>query len=311
MAGKVAVLNDLAGFGRCSLTAAISVLSAMGVQPCPLPTAVLSAQTGFESYFFQDLTEQMGMITEEWKKSGAQFDGIVTGFMSDHRQIGEVNRFLDLFHKEGAFLLVDPVLGDNGKRFSVFDGLFQKEMKQLVKRADIVTPNVTELCLLTDYDYEKIQNISETGDREALFSEVSKAAGRLLESGVSEVVVTGVLFEEQTDGAEKSKAGKETAVRRKKVANLMVTREKTTAGISSFIGASYSGTGDIFASVIAGGKARGDRTEDSVRLAGEMIEKAVRESAALGISGKEGAEYEKYLWMLCKKTKESGKKRGK
>lgn len=308
MAGKVAVLNDLAGFGRCSLTAAISVLSAMGVQPCPLPTAVLSAQTGFESYFFQDLTEQMGMITEEWKKSGAQFDGIVTGFMSDHRQIGEVNRFLDLFHKEGAFLLVDPVLGDNGKRFSIFDGLFQEEMKQLVKRADVVTPNVTELCLLTDYDYEKIQNISETGDREALFSEVSKAAGRLLESGVSEVVVTGVLFEEQTDGAEKSKAGKETAVRRKKVANLMVTREKTTAGISSFIGASYSGTGDIFASVIAGGKARGDRTEDSVRLAGEMIEKAVRESAVLGISGKEGAEYEKYLWMLCKKTKESGGK---
>ena len=99
----------------------------------------------------------------------AQFDGIVTGFMSDHRQIGEVNHFLDLFHKEGTFLLVDPVLGDNGKRFSVFDGLFQKEMKQLVKRADIVTPNVTELCLLTDYDYDKIQNISETGDREALF----------------------------------------------------------------------------------------------------------------------------------------------
>ena len=310
MAGKVAVLNDLAGFGRCSLTAAISVLSARGVQPCPLPTAVLSAQTGFESYFFQDLTEQMGMITEEWKKSGAQFDGIVTGFMSDHRQIGEVNHFLDLFHKEGTFLLVDPVLGDNGKRFSVFDGLFQKEMKQLVKRADIVTPNVTELCLLTDYDYDKIQNISETGDREALFSEVSKAAGRLLDSGVSEVIVTGVLFEEQ-DAAKECTVGKETGTGGRKVANLTVTREKTTAGISSFIGASYSGTGDLFASVIAGGKARGDRTEDSVRLAGEMIEKAVRESAALGISGKEGAEYEKYLWMLCKKTKESGEKKGK
>ena len=311
MAGKVAVLNDLAGFGRCSLTAAISVLSAMGVQPCPLPTAVLSAQTGFESYFFQDLTEQMGMITEEWKKSGAQFDGIVTGFMSDHRQIGEgIKNHLDLFHKEGTFLLVDPVLGDNGKRFSVFDGLFQKEMKQLVKRADIVTPNVTELCLLTDYDYDKIQNISETGDREALFLEVSKAAGRLLDSGVSEVIVTGVLFEEQ-DAAKECTVGKETGTGGRKVANLTVTREKTTAGISSFIGASYSGTGDLFASVIAGGKARGDRTEDSVRLAGEMIEKAVRESAALGISGKEGAEYEKYLWMLCKKTKESGEKKGK
>ena len=87
---------------------------------------------------------------------------------------------------------------------------------------------------------------------------------------------------------------------------------KTTAGDLFFLsGPSYSGTGDLFASVIAGGKARGDRTEDSVRLAGEMIEKAVRESAALGISGKEGAEYEKYLWMLCKKTKESGAKKGK
>ena len=310
MAGKVAVLNDLAGFGRCSLTAAISVLSAMGVQPCPLPTAVLSAQTGFESYFFQDLTEQMGMITEEWKKSGAQFDGIVTGFMSDHRQIGEVNHFLDLFHKEGTFLLVDPVLGANGNRFSVYEGFFQKEMKQLVKRADIVTPNVTELCLLTDYDYDKIQNISETGDREALFLEVSKAAGRLLDSGGSEVIVTGVLFEEQ-DAAKECTVGKETGTGGRKVANLTVTLEITSAGISSFIGASYSGTGDLFASVIAGGKARGDRTEDSVRLAGEMIEKAVRESAALGISGKEGAEYEKYLWMLCKKTKESGEKKGK
>ena len=135
--------------------------------------SVLSAQTGFEVIFSGSYRAD-GMITEEWKKSGAQFDGIVTGFMSDHRQIGEVNHFLDLFHKEGTFLLVDPVLGDNGKRFSVFDGLFQKEMKQLVKRADIVTPNVTELCLLTDYDYDKIQNISETGDREALFRKCRK-----------------------------------------------------------------------------------------------------------------------------------------
>ena len=139
---------------------------------------------------------------------------------------------------------------------------------------------------------------------------MSKAAGRLLDSGVSEVIVTGVLFEEQ-DAAKECTVGKETGTGSRKVANLTVTREKTTAGISSFIGASYSGTGDLFASVIAGGKARGDRTEDSVRLAGEMIEKAVRESAALGISGKEGAEYEKYLWMLCKKTKESGEKKGK
>ena len=306
MAGKVAVLNDLAGFGRCSLTAAISVLSAMGVQPCPLPTAILSAQTGFESYFFQDLTEQMGKITEEWKKADAQFDGIVTGFMSGHRQIGEVNRFLDLFHKDGAFLLVDPVLGDNGKRFPVFDGVFQEEMKQLVRRADIVTPNVTELCLLTEFDYHLVQEAAETGDKEALFAVVAEAAGRLLDSGVSEVIVTGVLFDE----AKPDKTGTDlkkdpqAETRQKKVANLTVTRERMTASISSFIGTSYSGTGDLFASVVAGGKARGDCTEESVRLAGE-IERAIRDAVSLGISRKEGAEYEKYLWMLCEKNRSS------
>lgn len=307
MAGKVAVLNDLAGFGRCSLTAAISVLSAMGVQPCPLPTAILSAQTGFESYFFQDLTEQMGKITEEWKKADAQFDGIVTGFMSGHRQIGEANRFLDLFHKDGAFLLVDPVLGDNGKRFPIFDGVFQEEMKQLVRRADIVTPNVTELCLLTEFDYHLVQEAAETGDKEALFAVVAEAAGRLLDSGVSEVIVTGVLFDE----AKPDKAGTDlktdpqVETRQKKVANLTVTRERMTASISSFIGTSYSGTGDLFASVVAGGKARGDCTEESVRLAGEMIERAIRDAVSLGISRKEGAEYEKYLWMLCEKNRSS------
>ncbi len=307
MAGKVAVLNDLAGFGRCSLTAAISVLSAMGGQPCPLPPAILSAQTGFESYFFQDLTEQMGKITEEWKKADAQFDGIVTGFMSGHRQIGEVNRFLDLFHKDGAFLLVDPVLGDNGKRFPVFDGVFQEEMKQLVRRADIVTPNVTELCLLTEFDYHLVQEAAETGDKEALFAVVAEAAGRLLDSGVSEVIVTGVLFDE----AKPDKTGTDlkkdpqAETRQKKVANLTVTRERMTASISSFIGTSYSGTGDLFASVVAGGKARGDCTEESVRLAGEMIERAIRDAVSLGISRKEGAEYEKYLWMLCEKNRSS------
>ena len=279
----------------------------MGVQPCPLPTAILSAQTGFESYFFQDLTEQMGKITEEWKKADAQFDGIVTGFMSGHRQVGEANRFLDLFHKDGAFLLVDPVLGDNGKRFPIFDGVFQEEMKQLVKRADIVTPNVTELCLLTEFDYHLVQEAAETGDKEALFAVVAEAAGRLLDSGVSEVIVTGVLFDE----AKPDKAGTDlktdpqAETRQKKVANLTVTRERMTASISSFIGTSYSGTGDLFASVVAGGKARGDCTEESVRLAGEMIERAIRDAVSLGISRKEGAEYEKYLWMLCEKNRSS------
>ena len=143
--------------------------------------------------------------------------GSLQGLCQTTDRSGEVNHFLDLFHKEGTFLLVDPVLGDNGKRFSVFDGLFQKEMKQLVKRADIVTPNVTELCLLTDYDYDKIQNISETGDREALFLGSVESGRQTFGQWRIGSDRDRVLFEEQ-DAAKECTVGKETGTGGRKVA---------------------------------------------------------------------------------------------
>ena len=152
MTKKIAVINDLSGFGKCSLTAAISVIASMGVQPCPLPTAILSAQTGFPSYFYDDYTDRMDAISAEWKKMNVRFDGIYTGFLSGRTQIGKVMSFLDTFYKDDTFLLVDPVMGDNGERFSIFSSEFQQEMKELTARADIVTPNLTELCLLTGED---------------------------------------------------------------------------------------------------------------------------------------------------------------
>ena len=113
MTKKIAVINDLSGFGRCSLTAAISVLSAMGVSPCPLPTAILSAQTGYPSYYCDDYTDKMEYFRREWKKMGARFDGIYTGFVAGEEQIRQIFRFLDTFYQESSFLLVDPVMGDD------------------------------------------------------------------------------------------------------------------------------------------------------------------------------------------------------
>ena len=113
MTKKIAVINDFSGFGKCSLTAAISVIAAMGVQPCPLPTAILSAQTGYASYFLDDYTDKMESFRKEWEKMGASFDGIYTGFMAGDRQIRQVFAFLDTFHKKNTFLLVDTVMGDN------------------------------------------------------------------------------------------------------------------------------------------------------------------------------------------------------
>lgn len=302
MTKKIAVINDLSGFGRCSLTAAISVIAAMGVQPCPMPTAVLSAQTGYPSYFYDDYTEKMGKIQKEWEKMEVRFDGIYMGFMSGCRQIERAFEFLDSFYGQDTFLLVDPIMGDNGERFSIFSSEFQEKMKRLAKRADIITPNLTELCLLTDADPRGIAKPAETGDThenagilgdgrlrdgKKIVDTAEKLARHVMQDGPSELVVTGIRFQDSGDGKEK-------------MGNLVVTKNRTQFYAHPFIGEGYSGTGDLFASVIAGGKARGDDLAADVELAGKMIELAIQDAVREGVPRDEGAEYEKYLPLLMK-----------
>ena len=282
MTKKIAVINDLSGFGRCSLTAAISVIASMGVQPCPLPTAILSAQTGFPSYFYDDYTDKMDAIREEWEKMHVSFDGICTGFLSGNRQIGKILGFLDAFYGKDTFLLVDPVMGDNGSRFDIFSSEFQSEMKELAARADIATPNLTELCLLTGADSRLAAEITEESE---ILKIAEQMAGEMMSGGTGEVVVTGIHVTDESTGE-------------KKMGNLAVTKEKAVFSSFPLVDASYSGTGDLFASVIAGGRARGDALEESVELAGEMIGRAIRDSVGSGVPRDEGVDYEKYLYML-------------
>ncbi|HJA66117.1 pyridoxine kinase [Lachnoclostridium sp. An169] len=289
MTKKIAVINDLSGFGRCSLVAAISVISAMGVQPCPLPTAILSAQTGYPSYFYDNYTERMEEIRREWKKMEPHFDGIYTGFMADRKQIGQTEKVLDTFCGKKTFLLVDPILGDEGRRFGMCTPEFLSAMRELVFRADIITPNLTELCLLTDTDYRLINQMT---DEKHMLTIVEQMAKNVMAKGPSEIVVTGVRYRDAGDGEEK-------------IGNLAVKKNKTTFSAFSFVGESFSGTGDLFASVIAGAKARGDSLEASIDLAGRMIEQAMRDSAAENVPRNEGVEYEKYLWMLTGKERNS------
>lgn len=285
MTKKIAIINDLSGFGKCSLTAAISVIAAMGVQPCPLPTAVLSAQTGYPDYFYEDFTDKMESIYREWEKMGARFDGIYTGFMSGERQIGKVFDFLDLFHKKDTFLLVDPIMGDNGERFPIFSASFQSAMGELARQADIITPNLTELCLLTGTDYTMIKVMTA---EKHLLTIIRQMAENMISCGVKAVVVTGIRYRNEDTGKEM-------------MGNLAVTKDDASFIETPFIGESFSGTGDLFASVLAGGKARGDRLPDDVRLAADMIGCAVRDAVQDGIDRNEGVEYEKYLGMLMKK----------
>jgi pyridoxine kinase len=279
---KIAVINDLSGFGRCSLTAAISVIASMGVQPCPLPTAILTAQTGYPSYYCDDYTNKMHYFQNEWKKMNAEFDGIYSGFVASELQIKNIFNFLDTFYQEKTFFLADPVMGDNGKVFDMFSDELCRLMKELVKRADAITPNVTELCLLTDTDYRIIKELTE---EKKIVSLLEQLAGGLLKKGPKTIVVTGVHVLDEGDGIQK-------------IGNLTITEEKTSFSAFPYMGGSYSGTGDLFASVIAGGLARGDKMESCVELAGAFIEKAILDSVKENVPHNDGVNYEQHLQML-------------
>ena len=147
---RIALINDLSGFGKCSLTAAIPVISVLGIQACPLPTAVLSSQTGFDSFYCDDYTDRMNFFTDEWKNMQVSFDGIYSGYLAGPSQIEKVLYFLEQFKGKENIYLADPVMGDNGKHIRIFSKELLAGMKELTLRADVITPN------LKDADYTSV-----------------------------------------------------------------------------------------------------------------------------------------------------------
>lgn len=282
MTKKVAVINDLSGLGRCSLTAAISVLSAMGIQACPLPTAILSSQTEYPSYYCYDFTGKMDHFREEWKKLGTSFSGIYTGYIASVQQIDQIFHFLDTFQTPDTFLLVDPVMGDDGITYDMYTPELLSAMKKLVARADIITPNLTEFCLLTDTDYASLQEPSLTTQH--IISILCTAAHTLTAEYGKKIIITGIHFTDE-DGISK-------------IGNLLL--DGTSHFLSAFprCNGSYSGTGDLFASCITGGLARGTSLTEMIQVAGSFIEKALIDSAKDHVPVNEGVNYEKFLHLL-------------
>lgn len=283
---KLAIINDLSGFGRCSLTAAISVTSAMGVQACPLPTAILSAQTGFPSYHCFDFTDQMPLIQKEWELLNAKFTGIYTGFVSNEMQIDHIMNFLQHFYTDNTFLLVDPVMGDDGCTYDMFTTSLKEKMKTLTKCADIITPNLTELCLLTDTDYESLLSIK---DGDELHKTIGEIGMSYCQQGPKQIIVTGIHYknEAQVDC----------------ISNAYITSSSDdfyyTCGPS--LGGSYSGTGDLFASCIAAGIANQFPIPLIMDLAQEFLQHAIGDSVRNKVPYVEGVNFEKYLSILTQK----------
>ena len=191
---KIAVINDLSGLGKCSLTAAIPVISVMGVQACPFPTAVLSNQTGYETYFCEDFTEHMAPYMEEWKKRGFVPDGIYTGFLSDEKQADKILKFIDTFAGEDTLILTDPVMGDDGAVYPIYTEELCSRFRELARRSYVITPNLTEALLLL-YGKNKMEEIwkeFQSFSGEERLAQIRETGYRLVKRfSLPAVVITG------------------------------------------------------------------------------------------------------------------------
>lgn len=282
MMKKVAVIQDMSSFGKCSLTAAMPVLSVMGVQAVPLPTAILTAQTGYPSFYCEDLTPKMDYFVDEWSKLGATFDGIHTGFVTGKEQIDNIFRFLNVFHSSETTLLVDPVMGDLGEVYKMYTGELLDRMKALVKSADIITPNITECCLLTGLSYEKLQSYQDDAD---YIKALEEAGHQLQQTTGANVIITGL----NPPPADASK---------RYVGNMYVDAQRSFSSIREYNGESYSGTGDLFASVIMGGMMRGQDLVESMKLAEAFLAASIEATSKEQIPREAGVNFEKFLRML-------------
>ena len=286
---KIAVIQDLSGLGKCSLTAAIPVISVMGVQAVPLPTAVLSNQTGYPSYYCDDYTEHMEQIMTEWEKRKFSPDGIYTGFLADEEQADKILDFFQRFRTENTMVLVDPVMGDNGRAYGIYTEGLREKMLQLVGNAHVITPNLTEALLLL-YGKEGMEkryaSLLELDGRKRL-EQIGKIGEQLKkEYGLQAAVITGV----------ESQA--ELCVHQ--MGNLVVENGHSSWCFAPKIGGSYSGTGDLFASVLSAGLVKEMSMMCCVELAVNFLSKAIAQTVQEGTDRNDGVCFEAYLGELCK-----------
>ena len=268
---RIAVINDMSGFGRCSITVALPIISAMKIQCCPLPTAVLSAHTGFPNFFIKDFTPYMNAYMEHWKAQKLEFDGIATGFLGSKEQISEVIRFFEMFKDKNNLVLVDPVMGDYGKLYSSYTDEMCNEMKRLVPYADILTPNLTEACRLLDISYE---------EADVSFEGLLKICEKLDKMGPEKIVITGLQLNS-------------------KISNFIYERGKQPQIIEvGKIGEDRSGTGDVFSAVLFGDIINGKDFYSAAKKAVDFITKTIKFTNEIETPENYGLCFEEFLTEL-------------
>lgn len=267
---RIIAVHDLSGIGKCSLTAALPIISAAGIECNPVPTAVLSSHTGnISGYTFRDLTDDLIPYINHWKKIGIHPDAIYSGYLGSEKQVDAVETIIDEFADSNTHIIIDPAMADSGRLYSGFNSSFIKEMARLCKRADVITPNLTEAAFLTGAEY---RHDYDTGYINSLIEALSDFTGRY-------IVLTGVSDRKGETGC---------AVSDKKTGEIKFFSSPECPG-------TYYGTGDIFASVLSACITSGKDCFTSAQNALEFTYKSIHETYLSGTDTRLGVAFEKFL----------------
>lgn len=277
---RIASIQDISCLGRCSLTAALPVVSAMGVECAIMPTAVLSTHTIFQNFTCADLSDQLLPIARHWRDEKVHFDAIYTGYLASSEQIDDVLQCFDLLTAPDTLLFVDPAMADHGKLYPAFGPDFPAAMARVVARADVTIPNITEACMLTGTPYR------EAYDR----AYIEELLQKLVALGAKKAIITGVSFEEGKLGV---------------MAYDPAAAEKYFTYFNDRSPQSYHGTGDIFSSVVIGGLMRGLSMEDALRLAVDFTLECIQITVNDATAPWYGVEFERAIPMLCDRLKDA------
>ncbi len=242
---RIVTIQDISCFGKCSLTVALPVISACSVEACPIPTAVLSTHTGgFKGFTINDLTEEIPPIAEHWKTLDLNFDGIYTGYLGSPLQLQIVADFIDSFKKENTIVFIDPVMGDHGKLYAGFDESFPQKMVSLIRKADVIAPNITEATYLLGKEYRE----------DFTDEEIREMMTELASFGAETVIITGVRRDDKLGVfAYESK------------------KDRFTEYFRSRINDTFHGTGDVFASVCSSMLVKGYPVEMAIKIATDFV----------------------------------------
>lgn len=278
---KAVTIQDISCFGKCSLTVALPIISAMGIETAVIPTAVLSTHTGgFQGYTFHDLSGDISDISAHWRSLGLRFDAIYTGYLGSPSQVQIVSDFFDDFGTPENFIVVDPVLGDSGRLYAGFDGEMIRQMRRLCSKADYIIPNITEACFLLDIPFSEVRSEAQAKD----------LLRRLAQLGCPNPIITGIRPDSEHHGA----------------AAYDSTADHFYFAEGKHIDRQIHGTGDIFASVFTGAVAQGKNLEQSLNMSVKFVSDCIEATLPCFDQVWYGSCFELCLGKLIEYTKTDG-----